>query len=964
VENCEPPRALIKSIVSILPRPLFINVYISPLLIYMPGVLPAIIFTWRDYPMSSFVKKFFYGTVLVLATIVMWGCDQSSPNPIDDITWTAQADGGETAVSTKINFVFNEAVEDLTAAQITVIDDTGSATKGVLAGEGTEWSLGITVIKEGNVIVRINRDGVDSGEKTVAVHEDPIIGWTARADGADGATDSTAIAFTFDKTVAALTADEIEITPITGSVTKAALTGSGTTRSLGITVENAGTVKVKINKAGIEGAEKIVAVHKFVPATYTATADGAENTATSTHINFAFNKAVADLTVDQITLTNDTGIVAMGTLEGNGQNWSLGITVATAGNVQVSIDNAGIEDTEKNVAVHKLVPIAYTVDADGGVRAASTKIDFNFGAAVADLIADQITLTDDTGAVTKGNLTGNGTDWSLGISVVTAGTVKVAIVNPVIEATDRNATVFKPTTYIAGTDGIIDTETSTAIDFTFTEAVEGLTVADISVTGGAGSVTIGELNGSGISWTLGITVETAGTVKFRINRDGIEDAEKTVTAHKEQIVNEDVAFGYTENDSSTTEFDLEEWEPGDANNPGSWTLGAVEKGRVYFTVEKTALQTIAKSGDDADKVTISTEGDPVDGSQPGETLAVVTVATGELPFDGGTLAFTLNVAKDGATSRAINVTLNISANKTGAAAFKVTRPEGQTYNGDMDEAILERVGEAFTGFQAALQWVDANAQADTEYLIRVEQNDTGMVKHYLSFNNTNVIVRLRGDKNGPYTLKHQGTLDDMYYNKVLITGSAPSPSSFTGLFSIVARSPSTPKIFIVGNNITIEGNGSSAYASNMNLNSLFLIHANITLVLEKGSLITGWNSGNVSKNAPIYIYSTYNAGKDPTKHGKIRMEGGGFTNCTLYAGNVVMNALPSALIWVNAAANDASSMAAGSFYKAASTGDNFIFNNNSNNNVFIWQGLAQYEGEEDMFYDLNDHTEEMSIPAE
>jgi hypothetical protein len=60
---------------------------------------------------------------------------------------------------------------------------------------------------------------------------------------------------------------------------------------------------------------------------------------------------------------------------------------------------------------------------------------------------------------------------------------------------------------------------------------------------------------------------------------------------------------------------------------------------------------------------------------------------------------------------------------------------------------------------------------------------------------------------------------------------------------------------------------------------------------------------------------------------------------------------------------DAGGLEAGSFYKAASTGENFIFSGNSNNNVFFYQELGVFDGPEDMTYDLSEPGE-MSIPAE
>jgi putative ubiquitin-RnfH superfamily antitoxin RatB of RatAB toxin-antitoxin module len=188
--------------------------------------------------------------------------------------------------------------------------------------------------------------------------------------------------------------------------------------------------------------------------TYSASADGASGTASSTAIAFAFSGTVAGLVADDVTVTDDTGTVTKGTLNGSGTDWSLGITVVTAGNVKVAITKTGIENTVKDVAVHKAGettpgPVAYSASANGTMGTAnSTAIAFAFAEAVTGLVAEEISVTADTGAVTKGALTGNGTDWSLGITVNTAGNVKVAINKSGIENTEKNVAVHKAVTSV------------------------------------------------------------------------------------------------------------------------------------------------------------------------------------------------------------------------------------------------------------------------------------------------------------------------------------------------------------------------------------------------------------------------------------------------------------------------------------------------------------------------------------
>ena len=97
----------------------------------------------------------------------------------------------------------------------------------------------------------------------------------AQTGGADGVTDSAAIVFTFSASVDSLNLTAAAIT-VSGKASKgtAALTGSGTSRTLPITVNAAGTAAVSIVKDGIETATKSVTVFKageLVPETVTIT---------------------------------------------------------------------------------------------------------------------------------------------------------------------------------------------------------------------------------------------------------------------------------------------------------------------------------------------------------------------------------------------------------------------------------------------------------------------------------------------------------------------------------------------------------------------------------------------------------------------------------------------------------------------------------------------------------------------
>ncbi|MDR1900311.1 MAG: hypothetical protein LBQ55_09905 [Treponema sp.] len=105
------------------------------------------------------------------------------------------------------------------------------------------------------------------------------------------------------------------------------------------------------------------------------------------------------------------------------------------------------------------IPAAYVVKANGTTaEVTSTAISFTFSRAVS-LAAADITVTNGTGSVSKGNLGGGGASWSLTLATVTApGTVTVSIAKEGIESDAKTVTVHKdgtvtPFTLPAGLNG-------------------------------------------------------------------------------------------------------------------------------------------------------------------------------------------------------------------------------------------------------------------------------------------------------------------------------------------------------------------------------------------------------------------------------------------------------------------------------------------------------------------------------
>ncbi|MDI4644252.1 S-layer homology domain-containing protein [Cohnella hashimotonis] len=115
-----------------------------------------------------------------------------------------------------------------------------------------------------------------------------------------------------------------------------------------------------------------------------AVADGVSRAATSTKIAFTFDKDIAGLTANDISIIDDTGSVVAGSLTGSGRNWSVALSsVVSEGNVKLSVNSPEgyvVEGLPATVAVYKAaVPAAgltvTSTDPTGAVNDGKTKLE-------------------------------------------------------------------------------------------------------------------------------------------------------------------------------------------------------------------------------------------------------------------------------------------------------------------------------------------------------------------------------------------------------------------------------------------------------------------------------------------------------------------------------------------------------------------------------------------------------------
>jgi len=161
----------------------------------------------------------------------------------------------------------------------------------------------------------------------------------------------------------------------------------------------------------------------------------------------------------------------------------------------------------------------------------SNRLDIRFSAEVTGLTANDIRISPPDGLdVSKGNLSGSGTDWQLGITVSNgfAGSYScsVSISKDGISSSTQYVSITNNKGKANFDVGSTKVENGKAtLTITLTKDVS-LTTGQISLTAGTGKATSGTLTGGPKVYELPLTGVTPGTINIKINNSDVNDAAK------------------------------------------------------------------------------------------------------------------------------------------------------------------------------------------------------------------------------------------------------------------------------------------------------------------------------------------------------------------------------------------------------------------------------------------------------
>ncbi|MGC4055835.1 MAG: Ig-like domain-containing protein [Paludibaculum sp.] len=444
--------------------------------------------------------------------------------------------GGTTSANPiAITVTLSESSSDFTAASLQVTNGT----KGAFSGSGTSYSLSITPISDGDVVITSSantfHDSAGNGNTAFSAtitsdRTGPTIAISPDATSVNSS--PVDVVFTFSENVTGFTASDVVVT----NGTKGTFSGSANVYHLAVIPTAEGSVGISVAAGACTDLYNNQSAAKSVTFTYDSTVPTLLITPTATATNsglitftFAFSESVIGFTSGDVSVSNGT----KGTFSGSGATYTLQVTPTAQGTVSVTVgagsatDAAGNSNTAQTASVtYDTVAPTVTFSPSGSVVAGSpVTCTFTFSEAVTGFTASDVLVTNGT----TGVLSGSGASYSMPITPSSDGLVTVAIGAGACADSAGNAIANASTTWTSDRtgptlaitpNGTSSNQSPITFTFAFNESVTGFTASDITVT----NATKGALTGSGASYSMDITPSSEGVVTVSVAASACTDS--------------------------------------------------------------------------------------------------------------------------------------------------------------------------------------------------------------------------------------------------------------------------------------------------------------------------------------------------------------------------------------------------------------------------------------------------------
>jgi hypothetical protein len=448
-------------------------------------------------------------------------------------------------------FTFSKTVVGFTSSDITVVNGT----KGVFAGSGSLYTLGVTPTIEGNVTVSVPAGAcIDASANpntpasSTCIFDQTSPTFTIAPNAVS--TNASPIVFTITASEAVTGFNDSDISITNG--TKGLFTQNGQIYTLVVTPSSDGAVVLTIDAArcvDLAGNPNLIA-SASITSDRTSPTVAIAPTGTSTNANpisftFTFSEPVTGLTVDDVIVTN--GI--KGVLAGGGTTYSLPVTPSGDGDVTVSIPASSAVDAVGNgnraaastVTSIRTAPTCDITFPAAQANNANITVTFAFSSPVIGFTAGDITVAN----ANKGSFSGSGSNYSLTLQAQGEGTVTVSIASGVCtdqvgngNSASTGSIIYDatPPTLTISPAGTVTNASPILMTLTWDEPVFGFTSSDVNVSNGVK----GAFSGSGKNYTLSITPSGDGAIGISVGQgscldgagNGCNSANVTVTSDR------------------------------------------------------------------------------------------------------------------------------------------------------------------------------------------------------------------------------------------------------------------------------------------------------------------------------------------------------------------------------------------------------------------------------------------------
>ena len=611
-----------------------------------------------------------------------YAIDTARPTATIVVADTALAAGETSAVT----ITFSEAVSGLTSADLTVANGVVSGLSS--ADGGLTWTGTLTPnagVTDTTNVVTLDDTGVldaagNAGTGTTdsnnyAIDTQRPTASIVVADTSLAAGETSLVTITFSEAVSGFTNADLTVangtlsavTSSDGGITWTATftpTASVTDTTNVITLDNTGVLDASGNTGAGTTDSNNYAIDTQRPTASIVVADTSLTVGESSLVTITFDEAVTGLTTADFTVANGalSGLIS----SDGGITWTATLTptanVTDTTNL-VTLDNTGVQDAagnagtgttdSNNYAVDTAQPTATIVVADTSLAAGETSlVTVTFSEAVTGFTNADLTVANGTlSAVTSSDggitwtatltPTANVADTSNVITLANTG-VQDSAGNTGTGITDSNNYAIdtaRPTATIVVADAALAAGETSLVTITFSEAVTGLTTADLTVANGVLSGLAS--SDGGLTWTATLT-PTAN----------VTDATNLITLANTGVQDSAGNAGTGTTDSNNYAVDTTVPVVTSVAAPANGTYVAGQN--LDFTVNMSEAVTVDTSGGTPRiAVTLDTGGTVfasyLAGSGTSALTFRLTVAAGQLDGNGVTVATSIDL--DGATLR-------------------------------------------------------------------------------------------------------------------------------------------------------------------------------------------------------------------------------------------------------------------------------------------------------------------------